>query len=274
MNQRLLIIFAALLLVIGCVGLLLLPGDNANKAAPTAEQKKEIIYYTSNEHLIPGAQLNETSYTRHTKSVPANAEEQSELLPQDLHIYYVVRDIAAGEKITQADLSKTNPRPFIAKEGHYVYNMIINAQHLSPALSLRAGDSVDIYIKYFNREGQRASDGRKHIANKQTLLMQPDEKSTGGGSRMTMLNFTRIANSKTVLAPVRTMEEVQGKQRQQDEEAKTYFIVLEVDEKALKRLYRLQEMGEFILFPAKKAARNHLSEAKKKTAGVAKRNLK
>jgi hypothetical protein len=271
-NQRLLIIFAALLLVIGCAGLLLLPDESANGTATSAaEAKKEIIYYTSNENLIPGSQLNENNYTRKTKSVPVSAEEQSESLPEDLHRYYVVRDISAGEKITRADLSQTNPRPLVAKEGHYLYNMIINSYHLSPALSLRAGDRVDIYIKYFNREGH---DGKKRITSQQTLLMQPDEKFTHGGARMTMLNFTRIAKNKIVLAPVRVMEEVKGKQGNKDEEKKTFFIVLEVDETVLKRLYRLQEQGEFILFPAGAASKKSASDTRKKTDGVEKGTLK
>ncbi|WP_156103088.1 SAF domain-containing protein [Erwinia sp. 9145] len=140
MNQRLLMIIAVLLLVVGVCGLLLFSGEEVQEA-------QTVTVYTASKTLKKGEALTPENWTRATKTPDSN--ETPERMPESLEGYVAAEDIAQGAVITLNAISLPAPVNFEKRQDHFLYQIVLNQEDSLPIAELNKGELIDIYLRYY-----------------------------------------------------------------------------------------------------------------------------
>ncbi|MBS0876995.1 MULTISPECIES: hypothetical protein [unclassified Tatumella] len=236
MNQRLLVILAVLLLIVGAFGLLMNSGPPPQSSAP--EPLMQVSYFVSEKILPTGSLLRDEDFVIKTEFLPADSREATEESPESLRGMFLVTDKAPGERISPADVSVDDPKNKLAAANMIRYNIVVNEEFTGALQQLRAGDYVDVYLR-FSSENTKAR--RK---NSESLLY-------GESS----LSFFRIFESRRVIsrpekaAPSLLERKSLIESGNKGEVTGSLSLDLELSPADLKRLYRVTRKYDIILFP-------------------------
>ncbi|KFD17522.1 MULTISPECIES: SAF domain-containing protein [Tatumella] len=242
MNQRLLVIIAVLLLVVGVSGLLM-SGDSS-PSADTEETQKQVTYFVTTRALSAGSRLTDDDITRH-KSPPAEAGITAEAgqteMPDSPVGYFLQVDKAAGERLSAGEITLIDPINQQPGKHMIRYSALIYERYTGAIQHLRPGDRVDVYLRF---DAQRPGSQRTH---RQSLL--------NGESG---LNMFRIFKARRVISrPEKASASLLARQSLIEVDDKStgkgsLSVDLELSQADLKRLFLVTNNYELVLFPVVK----------------------
>lgn len=236
MNQRLLVIIAVLLLVVGVSGLLM-SGDSS-PSADTEETQKQVTYFVTTRALSAGSRLTDDDITRH-KSPPAEAGQTE--MPDSPVGYFLQVDKAAGERLSAGEITLIDPINQQPGKHMIRYSALIYERYTGAIQHLRPGDRVDVYLRF---DAQRPGSQRTH---RQSLL--------NGESG---LNMFRIFKARRVISrPEKASASLLARQSLIEVDDKStgkgsLSVDLELSQADLKRLFLVTNNYELVLFPVVK----------------------
>ena len=235
MNQRLLVILAVLLLIVGAFGLLMSNGSPEPTDTPVSYRL--VNYFVSEKALPAGSLLRDEDLAMKTESLPADNVTGSEMTVESLRGMFLVTPKQPGERILAGDISPDDPKNKLAAANMIRYNTVINERFTGAIQQLRPGDYVDVYLRFM------AENTRPRRKNSEGILQ-------GESS----LNLFRIFEARRVISrPERassSLLERQSLSESRDDKATgSLSLDLELSPGDLKRLYLVTQKYEVILFP-------------------------
>ena len=233
MNQRLLVIIAVLLLVVGVSGLLM--SGSSSPSADAEETPKQVTYFVTTRALSAGSRLTGDDITR--QEGPPTEAGQAEI-PDSPVGYFLLADKAAGERLSAGEITLTDPINQQPGKHMIRYSALIYERYTGPIQHLRPGDRVDVYLRFDTR---RSGSQRTHS---QSLL--------NGESG---LNLFRIFKARRVISrPEQASASLLARQSLIEIDDKSagkgsLSIDLELSQADLKRLFLVTTNYELVLFP-------------------------
>lgn len=233
MNQRLLVILALLLLVVGVVGLKF-------SGEARVEATTEVTTFTATKALVKGEPLTKESYSKQVIRLPLKDAPSGERLPSSLEGYQAVNNIAAGAKLTQKDIEYVSQETVSLKSDHYIYPLPVHISDLFLLTRLKKGDEVNIYLHYFIRQKEDETrriefiDGKgKNISNKTSKMVW-------------------------LLGPRRffSIAKMAGSGGEAIKAASSSVVYVELNSDDLTRIYAVRHLGDAVIFPASASPHN------------------
>ncbi len=241
MNQRLLIIIAALLLLVGAVGLFM-SGKNE-------QQEQKITVYLAEKNLAEGDIVNEESYSKKVIDVSEESADVSDDMPNAPLGYVVTKDIVQGENITlkNANFQIKEKKETILQAGHFIYDVKVNEKYTSQFALLKKGDLIDVYLKY-HRENEQESNNQK-IRRDFTFVDKNGKVIKTADTRMVkLLNSRRLFLIKK--GKLSSFGNEKTEEEGQIQVVSTIMAGIELNSDDVKHLYSVENLGELIIFPA------------------------
>lgn len=248
MNQRLLVILAVLLLIVGAFGLLMSNDTPEPVDAPVSYRL--VNYFVSEKALPAGSLLRDEDFAMKSESLPADGPAVAEMTADSLRGMFLLTDKKPGDRILPGNVSPDDPKNKLAAANMIRYKTVINEQFTGAIQQLRPGDYVDVYLR-FVAENTKAR--RKH--------------SEGVLQGESSLNLFRIFEGRRVISyPGKATASLLDRQSllegsDQNKATGNLSLDLELSASDLKRLYMVTQKYEVILFPTgqDKAKRKTLS---------------
>ncbi|MFC6378100.1 SAF domain-containing protein [Tatumella terrea] len=232
MNQRLLVIIAVLLLVVGASGLLM-SGQSSPSDNPE-EGQKQVTYFVTARALSAGSRLTDDDFTRQTGS----AGETPSGMPDSPVGYYLQVDKAAGERLSAGEMTLTDPADQQPGKNMIRYSALIPERYTGAIQHLRPGDWVDVYLRFDAKRPETQGMHRRSLIN--------------GESR---LNLFRIFKARRVISrPGKASASLLARQSliEVDDSAAgkgSLSVDIELSQADLKRLFLVTAHYELVLFP-------------------------
>ncbi len=238
MNQRLLVILAVLLLIVGAFGLLM--SNSTPEPVISPATFRQVNYVVSEKVLPAGSLLRDEDLATKTESLPADSPVASEMTVESLRGMFLVTSKKPGDRIRARDISPDDPKNKLAAANMIRYRTVINERFTGAIQQLRPGDYVDVYLKFVDEKNKAAR--RKHGEG----VLQGESS----------LSLFRIFEARRVISrPEKASLSLLERQSLVDsgDQAKTsgsLSLDLELSQGDLRRLYLVTKKYEVILFPA------------------------
>ncbi|ARU93154.1 CpaB family protein [Tatumella citrea] len=250
MNQRLLVILAVLLLIVGGVGLLMSNGTPTPESVTPQAAFRQVNYFISEKVLPAGSLLRDEDFAMKSESLPAEGPEVAEITADSLRGMFLLTDKKPGDRILVSNVSPDDPKNKLAAANMTRYKTVINEPFTGAIHQLRPGDYVDVYLRFVTENPPARS-----------------KRSEGVLQGDSSLNFFRIFEARRVISyPGKAVETLLDRQPLLESSDKNKVtgnlsLDLELSSGDLKRLYRVTRKYEVILFPTgqDKAKRKTLS---------------
>ncbi len=226
MNQRLLVILALLLLVVGVLGLKFSGNDRVETV--------DVVIFTALRPLEKGEVLTKDSYNRQVVQRPANEAPTGENLPESLEAYQAINTIAEGAVLTRDNIVPVSRETVFLKEDHYIYPLRVSSADLFLLTRLKKGDEVNIYLRYFVRKKEDEAKSIDFVDHKGKNII-------GKNSKLVMLSGPKrfLSISKTV-----------AEGRDADKSISNVTVNIELNSDDITRIYAVRHLGDAVVFPA------------------------
>ncbi|WP_147199587.1 hypothetical protein [Pantoea sp. CCBC3-3-1] len=227
MNQRLLVILALLLLVVGIVGLKF-------SGEERVEAMTDVTTFTATKALIKGEPLTKESYSKQVVRLPVKEAPTEPGLPESLEGYQVVNNIAAGEALTRKDIEYVPRETVSLKSDHYIYPVPVRNADLFLLTRLKKGDEVNVYLRYFIRQQEDETKRVEFIDGKGKSIINKTSKMVW------------------LLGPKRffSAEKMAGNEGEAAKTGSSTVVYVELSSDDLTRIYAVRHLGDTVLFPA------------------------
>ncbi|MBT0719472.1 hypothetical protein HGT71_14590 [Rosenbergiella epipactidis] len=268
MNQRLFVILAIILVLVGVGGILFSGNETVSSETDTnieqpQEPLKDVTYYVTERAMAAGEIISENDVQHEVEKVPES--ELSSIYPREVVGLYLTEPVAKGIRLTSKNLTNERPKETDLNKGMFRFSVPLNTRYANNILGIVPGDKVDVYLRF--------SSPKREQHNKSVIFR--------GES---VVKITRLFKHKKVLTPLmkgnKAVVEEENKERLESEhllsrnklfsESADFTIDIELSRTDLKKLYQIENGFEIILFPAETLANvddSALAKPKNKNKG-------
>ena len=237
MNQRLLVIIAVLLLMVGAIGLML--------SGETPVETVAVTRFVTLKALQKGEAIAEESYQKEVLQLPSSDTRVREKLPEVLEAYQASEDIPVGTELSSSNIQRVTRTSITLQQGYVEFPVAVRSTDIAVLSQLKKGDEVDIYLRYFIMPADR--DDRRF-----TLVDRGGKRLDNGAVKMVRIVEARRFFS---LAGGESSMEINGKT------VSVGMVKVELDGKDIANLYAVKHLGEAVIFPVNTLSRGKSAQA-------------
>ena len=228
MNQRLIIIIAIVLFLLGIVGVYFSESGEGGAVDEAQHSPPTVTYFIAKRIIAAGEQITKEDYDKKVEEI--TDQETDRNLPDTVDGYYLKESVDKGTTLTKSLLAKDKP---ILQQSNklYRYTIDLNKQYVNNIYGLLPGAKVDVYIRF-------ESPKREHD-NKSTIYR--------GES---VVRIVKLFKNKKLLTPVMKGKSVIPEEIQSDSRSGEYTIDIELSRSDLKKIYQIENKFDMIVFPS------------------------
>ena len=228
MNQRLIIIIAIVLFLLGIVGIYFSESGEGDAVDEAQHSPPTITYFIAKRIIAVGEQITKEDYDKKVEEI--TDQEIDRNLPDTVDGYYLKESVDKGTTLTKSLLTKDKP---ILQQSNklYRYTIDLNKQYVNNIYGLLPGAKVDVYIRF--------ESPKREYDNKSTIYR--------GES---VVRVVKLFKNKKLLTPVMKGKSVIPEEIQSDSRSGEYTIDIELSRSDLKKIYQIENKFDMIVFPS------------------------
>ncbi|MDO7253126.1 hypothetical protein [Helicobacter cappadocius] len=255
MNKKIIIIISIIILLVSILGLLTSQEDTSNKVPQTSPTPKKITYsfLVTTRDLHSGEIINFSDIATEYKEDEENKDWGNILVNKTKDFItnsIALKNIKKGEFILESDITRPgtqryNELKIDARDGLFSFGFDLTKREYSILSKLKPGQLVDVYFKYETK-------------NKKTIPVLPKRNQNQqylGDGNASSTNLILLFSNKKVLF----LEKIPAQEEQTLPSKPIAQLHVELSEEEIKKIYAIEDLGIFIIFPTNKKQQNNIA---------------
>lgn len=262
MNQKMIMVMAILLVIVGGLGLLLF-SDSGNQTAPpgivseSQVEKVRVTFAIANQSLKDGHILTSGDFKFESLDlIPGQwTKEEHDAGNIPLTGYVLLSDITADSRILIGQVAAPGSNAYLARlvaPGNSVFSFSLDERQASQLAAVKAGEYLDIYFRYNLSQNnyktqilQNYDLELKRIGNFNQTKLLPILNSKK------LLYIDQNSNTKPITEIANTVKKTaKGDTAETQPVSAGALAYIELTDQEIKTIYTLEPFGTFILFSA------------------------
>jgi len=227
-NQRLIIIIAIVLFLLGIVGVYFSESGEGGSADEAQHSPPTVTYFISKRIIAAGEKITKEDYDEKVEEI--TDQETDVDTPDTVEGYYLKESVDKGTTLTKSLLTKDKP---VLQQSNqlYRYTIDLNKQYVNNIYGLLPGAKVDVYIRF--ESPKREHDNKSNIYRGESVV-----------------RIVKLFKNKKLLTPVMKGKSVISEDVQPDNWNSEYTIDIELSRSDLKKIYQIENKFDMIVFPS------------------------
>lgn len=228
MNQRLIIIIAIVLFLLGIVGVYFSESGEGDSADEAQHSSPTVTYFIAKRIIAAGEKITKEDYDEKVEEI---TDQETNLdVPDTVEGYYLKESVDKGTTLTKSLLTKDKP---VLQQSNqlYRYTIDLNKQYVNNIYGLLPGAKVDVYIRF--ESPKREHDNKSNIYRGESVV-----------------RIVKLFKNKKLLTPVMKGKSVISEDVQPDNWNSEYTIDIELSRSDLKKIYQIENKFDMIVFPS------------------------